>query len=84
MSYSICLLRHSLKTKVRIEKTVIGVLETLRYSKTDHKRFSSRTERSEVRIEKTIAYVLSERLRHFVCNDKMCNSHCEVSMQSLT
>jgi len=46
--------------------------------------FRVEPKRSEVRIEKTIAYVLSERLRHFVCNDKMCNSHCEVSMQSLT
>jgi hypothetical protein len=41
------------RSEVRIEKTTIGVLDTLRYSNTEYSRFSSRTERSEVRIEKT-------------------------------
>ena len=79
------------RSEVRIEKTTIGVLDTLRYSNTENYsgfrvepnevrfvsrkpfsvfsiyfvtrtpksiRFSSRTERSEVRIEKTILGVL--------------------------
>jgi len=46
------------RSEVRIEKTSIGVLDTLRYSNTEYSRFSSRTERSEVRIEKTTNGVL--------------------------
>jgi len=46
------------RSEVHIEKTTIGVLDTLRNSNTEYSRFSSRTERSEVRIEKTILSLL--------------------------